>query len=253
MDLKSKVAIVTGGASGIARAVSERLASEGIAVAIVDIKEATETLKTITEAGGRAKSFLCDITSPEAVTATVAKIEKELGPVTILCNIAGLHPDMRLIVDTTYEQWRRMMSVDLDSMFLMCKAVIPSMMKAKWGRIVNFSSAVCDAVVPAGGTTYIVAKIGAVGLTRGLATELGQYFITVNAVAPGTTDTPGARGVNMNSDDPEALLKASAGGQMINKVIQPKNIASAVAYLVSDEAEMMTGQVMHVDGGYTVT
>lgn len=252
MGIQGKVAIVTGAAKGIGRAIAERLAAEGVVVAAVDIENSTETVQSITDAGGRAAAFLADVSKEGDVAAAVAAVERELGPCAILVNNAGLHPaPPTLLVDMSFDLWRRMMSVDLDSMFFFCKAVVPRMQEAKWGRIINFSSAVVDAIVPGGAAHYIAAKAGAVGLTRALATELGDYFITVNAVAPGSVDTPGIAGVD--PDHPGAVLSASAGAQTIKKVTQPQHIAAAVAYLVSDDAELVTGQVIHVDGGTTRT
>ncbi len=250
MGIKGKVAIVTGAAKGIGCAISERLASEGVVVAAVDIEKSTETVKSITDAGGRAAAFVADVSKPDDVAATVDAVVRELGPVAILVNNAGLHPNPPTpLVDMPFDLWRRMISVDLDSMFLFSKAVVPQMQKAKWGRIINFSSAVVDAIVPPGAAHYIAAKAGAVGLTRALATELGDYFITVNAVAPGTVETPGIAGVDPSGE----LLRIASGFQTIKVVTQPKHIAAAVAYLVSDDAELVTGQVIHVDGGTTRT
>jgi len=252
MELEDKVAIVTGAANGIGRAISQRLAEDGIIIAAVDIVPAEETIKLITETGGRASYYLADVSKPDEVTSAVEKVVAELGPVTILVNNAGLHPSPPTnIVDMSFDVWRRMMSVDLDSMFLFCKAVAPMMMEAKWGRIINFSSTAVDCIIPPGGAHYVAAKAGVIGLTRGLATEMGDYFVTVNAIAPGTTNTPGATGVY--AENPEALLDASREAQTIKKTIQPKHIAAGVAYLVSDDAELVTGQVLHIDAGTTRT
>ena len=252
MSIEGKVAIVTGAAKGIGRGIAERLASEGAGIAVVDIINASETIKSITSAGGKAQAFIADVSKEDEVTSVVADIEKKLGPCEIMINNAGLHPNPpTLIEDMTFEAWNKMMRVDLDSMFLFNRAVIPGMKKKQWGRIINFSSAVVDAIVPPGAAHYIAAKAGAVGLTRGLATELGDDNITVNSVAPGTVDTPG-----VETDDPEnpkAVLMAATEAQTIKKVTKPSDIAAAVSYLTSEEAELVTGQVIHVDGGSTRT
>lgn len=249
MGTHSKVAIVTGAAKGIGRAISERLAADGFSIAAVDIIPAADTVKTITDKGGKAASYLCDVSKVEQVNATVAKIAEEMGTIGILINNAGLHPTPpTLLENVSDELWHKMVAVDLDSMFYFARACIPMMKAEKWGRIINFASAVVDGPTPPGGTHYAAVKAGAVGLTRGLAIELGDFFITCNAIAPGATETPG-----LDPAGTGEIIKFASADQLIKKYIQPHHIASAAAWLVSDEAEMVTSQVIHVDGGVTRT
>lgn len=245
--MSKRIAIVTGGAAGIGRAVAERLAGDGVSVAIVDIASAEEAVAAITSAGGTAAGYIADVSNEDQVVRIVQDIEADLGPVQILVNNAGLHPNPpTLIKDMTTEFWKKTFEVDLDSMFYFIRATVPSMEREGWGRIVNLSSASVYAITPPGGAFYVAAKAAAGALATGLSVEVAEHGITSNAVAPTTVRTPGAIALGG-----EAMLEAVIAGQAIKKVMEPTDVAGLIGFLCSDEAAMITGQVFHVDGGAT--
>lgn len=247
MGLENKVALVTGGANGIGRAIATRLAADGARVAIVDLASADEVVAEITTEGGTAHGYRADVSQEDQVVAVVEAIESELGAVQVLVNNAGLHPDPPTpIRDMTFDFWRKTFAVDVDSMFLFTRAVLPKMEETGWGRIINMSSASVYAITPPGGAHYVAAKAAAGALATGLAVEVAPYGITANAVAPSTVRTPGA--LNLGGD---AMLDAVKDTQTIKKIMEPADIAGVVRFLASDDGAMITGQVIHADAGAT--
>lgn len=244
--ISGRVALVTGAAQGLGLAIAERLAGEGALVAALDIKDPSEAVRAIVSAGGEAAGVRADVSSSESVAKAVAAVEAELGAVEILVNNAGLHANpMTPFPEMTWEQWRRMMSVDLDSMFHVTQAVLQPMLAARWGRIVNMASASVNALTPPGMAHYITAKAGVVGFTRALATDLGSYGITVNAVAPSGVLTPGLIDIGASPD----VMQMVADSQAIKRTLTPEDVVGAVAFLASDDAAMVTAQVLFTDGG----
>src|SRR5262245_40616532 len=186
---KDKVAVITGAANGIGQAFAKRLAEDGVHVAIADIAPGDATVKLVEAAGRQALACKCDVTSPDSVKATAAEVQKTFGHCDILINCAGVFPQ-KAFDDMTFEDWRRVLSINLDSAFLMSAAFVPGMKQRKWGRIVNMASATLGSV-PTGFVHYVSSKAGLVGFVRALAGELGPHGITVNAIAPSLTRSPG--------------------------------------------------------------
>lgn len=247
MGVQGAVALVTGAANGIGRGIARRLASDGANVAIVDLVPATETIELIGETGGEARFYIADVSREEQVDRAVSTVEAELGPVQILVNNAGLHPDPPTrISDMSFAFWRKAFAVDVDSMFLFTRAVLPKMQETGWGRIINLSSASVYAITPPGGAFYVAAKAAAGALATGLAVEVAEFGITANAVAPSAVRTPGA--LHLGGDE---MLEAVKATQAIKRVMEPEDIANVVSFLVSDDASMITGQVIHADAGST--
>jgi len=247
MGVTGKTAIVTGAANGIGRAIARRLAADGARVAVVDIADGSETVGSIRQDGGTATAYRADVSREEDVARVVTEIGRDHGPVQILVNNAGLHPDPpTLIKDMSFDFWRRTFAVDVDSMFLFIRQVLPAMQESGWGRIVNLSSASVYAITPPGGVQYVAAKAAAGALATGLAGEVAEYGITANAIAPSVVRTPGAMHLGG-----EEMLNAVASSQLIKRVMEPEDIAAVVSFLASDDAEMITGQVIHADAGST--
>ena len=244
----ARVAIVTGGASGIGLAISQRLAADGAAVAVFDLNtEAAETAAAdIVSAGGSAIAVTVDVTDRALVDQGVAEVRERLGRPTILVNNAGLDGFDKFL-SIPIEKWNRILEVNLTGTFQCCQAVVPEMLEAGWGRIVNISSSSAQGGQPMM-THYVAAKAGVIGFTKALALELGPKGITVNTIPPGFIDTPMLRATEAKGLLGEGV-EHHAGLTPVRRVGQPGDIAAACSFLVSDEASYVTGQVIGVNGG----
>ncbi len=229
-----KTAVVTGGASGIGLAVAQRLRADGLDVATVDLKPSETDL-----------TFTADVTDRSQVDAALSAIRAQLGPVTVLVNAAGLDGFKRFN-NITFEDWRRVIDVNLNGVFHVIQAVLPDMVAAGWGRIVNISSSSTHSGAPYM-AHYVAAKSAVNGLTKSLALEYGPSGITVNAVPPGFIDTPMLRAAEKHGfigDIEETIARTP-----VRRIGKPEDIAAACAFLVSEEAGYITGQILGVNGG----
>ncbi|XVQ15191.1 SDR family NAD(P)-dependent oxidoreductase [Spirillospora sp. CA-255316] len=248
---RPRTAIITGGGSGIGRAISERLASEGAAVAALDLDgaSATKTAEAIRRSGGTAIGLKADVTDREGIEDAVREVAEQLGRPTILVNSAGLD-GFQPFLDITARTWERILAVNLTGTFNCCQAVVPHTVEEGWGRIVNISSSSAQTGNPMM-THYSAAKAGVVGFTKALAHELGPHGITVNTIPPGFIDTPMLR----RTEAKGLLGKGIASHERttpVRRVGLPQDIAAACAGLVRDEAGYLTGQVIAVNGGRTI-
>jgi 3-oxoacyl-[acyl-carrier protein] reductase len=245
-----KVALVTGGARGIGAATAERLAEDGAAIAIGDRDGAgaEATAKEIAAAYGvPAIGLKADVSRAAEVDRMVAQIAERLGSLDILVNNAGITRD-NLIHKMTDEDWDAVMAVHLKGAFLCSRASQREMVKRNWGRIINLSSV--SALGNRGQTNYSTAKAGLQGMARTLAIELGRYGVTVNAIAPGFIDTEMTRAVAIRlGRDPEEWKEECAKEIPVRRAGVPRDIANLVAFLCSDEASFISGQVIYVAGG----
>jgi NAD(P)-dependent dehydrogenase (short-subunit alcohol dehydrogenase family) len=246
---QDKVAVITGAANGIGQAFAKRLAEDGVHIAIADVADGAQTAKLVEAAGRRALVCRCDVTSPDSVAAMANDVHKTFGRCDILINCAGIYPQCAFD-DMTLEDWRRVLTINLDSCFLVSKQYVPGMKQRRWGRIVNMASSTLGSVVT-GFVHYMSSKAGCVGFTRALASELGPYGITVNAISPGLTRSPGtlARKPRPGMADMEAEFNHAASMQAIKRVEVPEDLVGTVSYLTSDDAAFITGQTLNVDGG----
>jgi 2-hydroxycyclohexanecarboxyl-CoA dehydrogenase len=246
--LIEKVAVVTGGASGIGLGIAERLARDGAKVAILDLNgdDAASAADEIGDEGGTAIGLSVDVSDRAAIDGAVAEVHEQFGPITILVNNAGME-GFQPFLDITLETWNRILAVNLTGTFHCCQAVLPDMLDAGWGRIVNISSSSTHSGQPLM-THYVASKSGMVGLTKSLALEFGPKGVTVNTIPPGFIDTPMTR-------RNEAKGRLGKGVDEVAKVTPvrraglPEDIAAACAFLVSDEASYVTGQIIGVNGG----
>ena len=249
MSPTPRVAIVTGAARGIGAATAERLAREGRAVAVVDLKEsdAQEVVDRVTADGGKAVAVGCDVSDADQVTTAVDTVAERLGPPAILVNNAGVLRD-NLLFKMSPDDWDTVMNVHLRGSFLMSKAAQAHMTAGKWGRIVNLSSS--SALGNRGQANYSAAKAGLQGFTKTLAIELGKFGVTCNAVAPGFIETAMTRAtaerIGVNYDDMKAFKSAEIP---VQRVGYPEDIANAVAFFTGEDAGFVSGQVMYVAGG----
>jgi 2-hydroxycyclohexanecarboxyl-CoA dehydrogenase len=247
MSIKGKVAIVTGAGSGLGLATAKRFAREGVRVALWDINEAgaQQAVAEIAQAGGTAIASHVDVSARADIETALKRVHAEFGPVSILVNNAGM-TGFSAFMDITEQAWDRMITVNLKSMYLVTHAVLPDMLAAKWGRIINISSSSAQA----GASTmahYAASKGGVIGFTKALALELATSGITVNNVPPGFVDTPMLRASN-------SLIAAGTIDQVAEKSPmkrpgRPEDIAAACAFLATEDASYITGHTLNVNGG----
>jgi 3-oxoacyl-[acyl-carrier protein] reductase len=245
----SRVAIVTGAARGIGAATAKRLASDGMAVGVLDLDAGAcaPTVDAITAAGGRAVAVGADVSDAEQVATAVGKVAAELGPPVVLINNAGIIRD-NLLFKMSEDDWDMVLGVHLRGAFLMSRAAQKYMVEQRFGRVVNLSSS--SALGNRGQVNYSTAKAGMQGFTKTLAIELGQFGVTANAVAPGfiATDMTAATAARVGMDF-EEFQAAAASRIPVRRVGQPEDIAHVISFLVSEGAGFVSGQVIYVAGG----
>jgi 3-oxoacyl-[acyl-carrier protein] reductase len=240
IDLTGKVALVTGSTRGIGRALAGTLAAAGARVAVVG-RDAATAQKVAAELGETHRGFGCDVSDPAQVTALVAAVEEQLGSCDILVNNAGITRD-NLMLRIKDDDWDAVLDANLRSAFVAIRAASRGMMKRRWGRIINITSVV-GLMGNKGQANYAASKAGLIGLTKSVAKELASRNIVCNAVAPGFIQTD-------MTDAMTAEARAALQGQIpLERLGAPADVAHAVAFLASDLAAYMTGQVLVVDGG----
>ena len=247
---QQRTAVVTGGGSGIGLAISRRLAADGHAVAVLDLDEASAAAAAsdIAAAGGRAAGFRADVSDREQVFAVVDEIRQQLGPPGVLVNNAGTGATMRGFLKIDPQEWERVLRVNLTGAFNCLQAVLPDMIEARWGRVVNISSSSAHSGEPFL-ASYVTSKSGMNGLTKSLALELGPRGITVNAVPPGFIDTPMLRASVARGDFGEGGVEAVVARTPVRRAGLPEDVAAMCAFLCRDEAGYITGQIFGVNGG----
>lgn len=243
MDFKGKVALVTGAGRGIGRDIAASLASSGADVVISDIAEGNPptTLEQIQGGGGHAKFFRIDVSQSKDVNKAVKEIIEQFGKIDILVNNAGITKD-NLMMRMKEEDWDLVLGVNLKGAFNMSKAILPFMLKARYGRIINISSVIGMMGNP-GQTNYAASKAGIIGLTKALAREVAIRGITVNAVAPGYIDT------EMTKTIPEEIKSKLIEFIPVRRLGTTRDVAEGVLFLCSDQAGYITGQVLGINGG----
>lgn len=244
--LDGKCAIVTGAAQGIGAAFAKALAGEGSRVLVTDIADVSGCVAAIREAGGQAEGLAVDVTSNADLAAMASKAEEAFGGVEILVNNAGIFANLELkpFWEIGEEEWDRMMAVNLRGMFQAAKACLPSMRGNGRGKIINISSGTVF-YGPPGFMHYVASKAAVIGMTRSMGRELGGLNVTVNAIAPGLTESEGVK-ANPQFDPARAPTIAS---RSIQRDMAPGDLIGALLFLASPDSDFITGQTINVDGG----
>ncbi len=250
--MPERVALITGGAGGIGRAICERLAAGGHAVAVADLRAAdTEAVaNAIASSGVRAVGVALDVTDPASVDSVVERASKELGPIEILVNNAGwdeLHP----FVDTDEGFWRRVVEINYVGCLRVTRAVLPPMIERGFGRIVSIASDAAR-VGSSGEAVYAGAKAGVVAFTKTIAREHARNGITANSVCPGPTRTPMLESMAAGDEAGAKLIASLERAVPMRRLGEPADVAAAVAFFCSEEAAFITGQTLSVSGGLTM-
>ncbi|MEW6667992.1 MAG: SDR family NAD(P)-dependent oxidoreductase [Thermodesulfobacteriota bacterium] len=256
--LEGQVALVTGSAKGIGKAISSALAARGASIAVVDVEkeEGRSAASELVEGGGRALFIDCDLRNEKEILNAVDRVIQEFGRIDILVNNAGICA-IAAVWELPTETFDHIITVNLRGTFLFCKYVVPHMIRRKSGKIINIASGVGRQSQPLM-SGYGISKAGQISLTVSLAKEVGEFGINVNAVCPGPVDTalwtpmkaPLTRVLNL--PESEVVNWFTQNKQVIKKALKPEDIADAVCWLVSPQAKMLTGQAISVDGGEIV-
>jgi 2-hydroxycyclohexanecarboxyl-CoA dehydrogenase len=241
-SLQGRVAVVTGAGSGIGRAIAKRLAEDTAKIAIWDINAAgaEETAQMVRDAGGTAIAITADCSDKDAIHAAAEQTRKELGPIAILVNNAGIAP-FTPFLETDDDLFDRVIRINLRGPWLVTKESLPDMLRAGWGRVINITSSSVQTGSPAQGH-YVSSKGGLMGMTKALALEYAAAGVTFNMIPPGFIDTPMLRAAPIDAEAFAATLP-------MKRIGQPEDIAAAAAYLASEEASYITGQTISTNGG----
>jgi NAD(P)-dependent dehydrogenase (short-subunit alcohol dehydrogenase family) len=242
---EGRTAFVTGAAAGIGQAYAQRLAADGANVVVADIADGSETVSLIEAAGSKGLAVECDVSSGEAVAAAAAAAAEKFGMVDILVHNAGIYP-ITEFKDMDFDEWRKVLSVNLDSAFHLCHELLPPMREQEWGRVVLIASNTFHAGI-GGMSHYIASKGGLIGFLRSLAAEVGEEGVTVNGVAPSLVRS---QGTSQGPHDELGLFEFVAQGQAIKRTEEPADLVGAISFLTSDDAAFITGQTLCVDGGW---
>jgi len=249
---QGKAVVITGGGGGIGGATCKRFAGEGAKVAVFDLNlQAAEKIAAdIRAAGGAAEAFQCDIASHAGVAAAVAAAEAKLGPIAVLVNNAGWDI-FKPFTKTEPGEWEKLIAINLTGALNMHHAILPGMVARKYGRIVNVASDAAR-VGSSGEAVYAACKGGLVAFSKTIAREHARHNVTVNVVCPGPTDTALLAGVAAGAANPEKLVEAFTKAIPMGRLGQPNDLAGAIAFMGSDDAAFITGQVLSVSGGLTM-
>jgi len=244
--LDGKVAVVTGAAQGIGAVFAKALALEGAKVLVVDVTDTEKCVQAIKDAGGEALGFKADITSNDDLQALVNLAEAVFGPIQVLVNNASLFTKLQLkpVMQMSEDEWDRVMTVNARGTFQACKSMVPSMIKAGGGKIINIGSGTVY-YGPPGMAHYTASKGAVLALTRTLSRELGDKNIQVNAINPGLTESEGLQG-NAQFDAARAPTVAS---RAIKREMRPEDLVGTLVYLCTSDSDFVTGQCLNVDGG----
>ena len=245
-DAEGRVAVVTGGAQSIGQAFALRLARDGHRVASADLQPTDETDRLIAEAGGESFGLECDISSRESVGAFADAVRERFGRCDVLVASAGIYPVIPF-AELEWEDWRRILAVNVDSLFHLSKAFVPGMIENGWGRVIAVSSTTFHTGTPRF-VAYTTSKGGVIGFVRALATEVGDAGVTVNSVAPSLVRT---QGTEAGPQGPLGWFDFTRELQAIKRTQEPEDLVGAISFFASDDSAFITGQTLPVDGGLT--
>ncbi len=242
---EGRTAVVTGAAAGIGQAYAQRLAADGANVVVGDIADGAETVSLVEAAGAEGLAVHCDVSSAEDMAALRAAAEERFGAVDILVHNAGIYP-ICPFDQMSFEDWRKVLSVNLDSMFHACHEFLPGMRERGWGRVLCIASTTFHDGTP-GMSHYVASKGGLIGFLRSLAAEIGEDGVTINALAPSLVRS---KGTIEGPHEELGLFDFVAQGQAIKRTQEPSDLVGACSFLTSDDAAFITGQTLVVDGGW---
>jgi NAD(P)-dependent dehydrogenase (short-subunit alcohol dehydrogenase family) len=251
MKLEQRVAVITGAGSGIGQAMALLFAREGARILAADVNEsaAEATAAAITTAGGTAQAFTADVSRPEQVAAMITQAQATYGRIDILCNNAGIGSTTS-VVECEPDEWDRVMTINVKSVYLGCKYAVPCMIEQGGGVIINTAS-VAGMVGLVKRAAYSASKGAVIALTRQVAIEYVEQGIRVNCLCPGTVDSPWVGRLLAGAEDPAAARQALVARQPLGRLGTPEEIAAAALYLASDDAAFITGTGLVIDGGLT--